>query len=186
MEDKAILKLDNTKDEIIRIYNEDDIYQGNDTRKNMRKNNLIHRCTDIVVCNSKGEILVQKRALTKEYCPGYLDAVIGGVVQEEDMEASAKREVHEEIGIDVDKTQKKLKFIDKYFFQEDICRDWSYCYFLELNVEEVKSITFLDHEVDSIEWIPKDKLYEMFNDPKVKFTKGSVQTILLFKSKGII
>ena len=181
------IELENTKNEIIGIYDENDNYVGKDTRKNMRKNNLIHRCTDIAVLNPKGEILVQTRALTKEYCPGYLDAVVGGVVGDgEDVNLCAEREVGEEIGIDVKNIKEKLKYITKHFVQEDICRVWTYCYLLKLNEEEIKNIKFRDNEITSIEWIQKNKLLKMFEDPNVKITEGSKQTILLLSSKGII
>ena len=186
MEFNGKIELEKTKNEIIGIYDENDNYIGKDTRKNMRKNNLIHRCTDIVVLNPKGEILVQTRSLIKEYCPGYLDAVVGGVVGDgEDVDKSAEREVGEEIGIDIDKIN-KLKYITKHFVKEDICRVWTYCYLLKLTEEEIKSIKFRDNEISSIEWIPKDKLLKMFEDPNIKITEGSKQTILLLSSKGII
>ena len=186
MEFNGKIELEKTKNEIIGIYDENDNYIGKDTRKNMRKNNLIHRCTDIVVLNPKGEILVQTRSLIKEYCPGYLDAVVGGVVGDgEDVDKSAEREHGEETGIDIDKIN-KLKYITKHFVKEDICRVWTYCYLLKLTEEEIKSIKFRDNEISSIEWIPKDKLLKMFEDPNIKITEGSKQTILLLSSKGII
>jgi isopentenyldiphosphate isomerase len=187
METKAKIELNNTKSEIIGIFDENDNYVGNDTRKNMRKNNLIHRCTDIVVINHNSEILVQTRSIKKEYCPGYLDAVVGGVVgDKENVDLCAEREVLEEIGIDVNKTKEKLKFIKKYFFEEDICRVWTYCYLLKLNEDEIKHIKFCDHEVSSIQWIEKNKLLEMFNDNNIKFTGGSKETIKLFFQEKII
>ena len=141
MENIKRIELNNTKNEIIGIYDENDNYVRKDTRKNMRKNNLIHRCTDIVVLNEKNEILVQTRSITKEYCPGYLDAVVGGVVGDgEDVDLCAEREVKEEIGIDVNKIKEKLKFIKKHFFEEDICRVWTYCYLLKLNEDNNRQI----------------------------------------------
>ena len=187
MENDSKLKIQNTKNELIGIYDEDDNYIGKDTRKNMRKNNLIHRVTHIVVLNSKGEIMVQTRALSKEYCPGYLDAVIGGVVGDgEDKEISAKREVFEEIGIDIKKSKESLKFIVKYFFEEDICKCWIYCYYLKLNDEQVKSIKFRDKEISSVKWYSKKELIKMFNDSGIKITDGSKKTILYFCSHSII
>ena len=187
METNEKIELNNTKSEIIGIFDENDNYIGNDTRKNMRANNLIHRITDIVVINHKKEILVQTRSIKKEYCPGYLDAVVGGVVgDKENVDLCAEREVQEEIGIDVNKTKEKLKFIKKYFFEEDICRVWTYCYLLKLNEDEIKHIKFCDHEVSAIEWIEKNKLLEMFKDNNIKFTGGSKETIKLFFQDKII
>ena len=186
MKNKKI-EIQNTKNEIIGIFDENDNYVRKDTRKNMRANNLIHRCTDIVVINDKNEILVQTRSLKKEYCPGYLDAVVGGVVGDgEDPNLCAEREVKEEIGIDISKIKEKLKFINKFFFEEDICRVWTYCYLLKLKDEEIKNIKFCDHEVSSIQWIHKDKLLNMFNDKNFNFTGGCKQTIKNFINQKII
>ena len=73
------MNISQTKDEIVSIYDINDNYIGVDSRINMRKKNLIHRCTTILILNEKNEILVQTRSLKKEYCPGYLSAVSGGV-----------------------------------------------------------------------------------------------------------
>ena len=181
------IQIKNTKNEIIGIYDINDNYIRKDTRTNMRKNNLIHRCTDIVVINNKNEILVQTRSITKEYCPGYLDAVVGGVVGDgESPDLCAEREVMEEIGININEIKEKLKFIKKYYFEEDICKDWSYCYLLKLNDEEIKNIKFCDHEITGIQWIDKNKSLKMFEDPNVKITEGSKQTVLLFIKENLI
>ena len=53
-----------------------------------------------VLGNSKGEIFVQKRTKTKDVYPGYDDVAAGGVVLAgETYEASAERELEEELGI---------------------------------------------------------------------------------------
>ena len=54
--------------------------------------------------------------MTKEYCPGYLDLVIGGVVgDKEDVDISAKREVGEEIGIEIEKIKDKMTYLGKTY-----------------------------------------------------------------------
>ena len=184
MEKNIAIEINNTKDEVIGIYDENDNYIGKDTRKNMRKNNLIHRVTYIIVANEKGEILVQTRSLKKEYCPGFLDAVIGGVVMDgEDVQISAEREVNEEIGIDA---KGKLNFIDKFFLNQDICKCWIYCYYLKLNEKEINTIQFKDKEISSIKWINKSELIKMLNEPNIKITEGSKKAIIYCSSKNII
>ena len=102
------MNISQTKDEIVSIYDINDNYVGIDSRYNMRKKNLIHRCTTILILNERNEILVQTRSLTKEYCPGYLSAVSGGVLcQGETVELNAKKELEEELGINLDKTKYK-------------------------------------------------------------------------------
>ena len=100
------IEISQTINEIIPIYDLNNNYVGLDSRLNMRKKNLIHRCTTILIINERNEILVQTRALTKEYCPGYLSAISGGVLcQGETAELNAKRELEEELGINLDKTK---------------------------------------------------------------------------------
>lgn len=59
-----------------------------------------YRVTYILVFNKAGEILVQTRSDTKDWCPGYFDLAAGGIVQQdEDYALSARRELEEELGI---------------------------------------------------------------------------------------
>jgi isopentenyl-diphosphate delta-isomerase type 1 len=61
---------------------------------------LIHRSIGVVVYNSKGEVLLQKRSLTKDTCPGYWAISVGGHVRQgQTYEEAAIREMQEEIGV---------------------------------------------------------------------------------------
>ena len=168
-----------TKNEIISIYDENDNYVGKDSRINMRKNNLIHRCTTILILNEKNEILVQTRALTKEYCPGYLSAVSGGILCDgETVEMNAQKELEEELGIDLNKTKNKLQFLRKYFYEEkNICKAWVYEYYVRITDEESKNITFKDHEVDRIDWFSKNELLKIYENPDSKITPAGKEII---------
>ena len=69
-------------------------------RSVMRANILLHRASYVIVTNSKGEILVQKRSDKKDLYPSYYDPTTGGVVTEnESYEQNAIRELEEEVGI---------------------------------------------------------------------------------------
>ena len=173
------INISKTKDEIISIYDENDNYIGKDSRINMRKNNLIHRCTTILILNEKNEILVQTRALTKEYCPGYLSAVSGGIICEgETVEYNAQKELEEELGIDLNKTKHKLQFLRKYFYEEkNICRAWVYEYYIRITDEESKNIIFKDHEVDRIDWFSKKELLKIYENPESKITPTGKEII---------
>jgi pyrimidine 5'-nucleotidase len=87
-------------------------------RSEMRLQNLWHRATYMVIrheerdsshdksshksaSNDQSKILVQRRSLDKDYCPGKLDPFPGGVVgYDEAYEENAVRELEEEMGID--------------------------------------------------------------------------------------
>ena len=69
-------------------------------RSQMRREHLPHRASYIFIIDSNSRLYVQRRTLTKDYCPGMLDACCGGVVQAgEAILPSALRELEEEMGI---------------------------------------------------------------------------------------
>lgn len=84
-------------------------------RSVMRKNKLPHRASYIVLANSKNQFYVEHRTDIKDYCPGMLDACIGGVMQasETDIILSAHRELEEEMGISAE-----LKFLGWYKIED--------------------------------------------------------------------
>ena len=173
------MNISQTKDEIVSIYDINDNYVGIDSRYNMRKKNLIHRCTTILILNERNEILVQTRSLTKEYCPGYLSAVSGGVLcQGETVELNANKELEEELGINLDKTKYKLQFLRKYFYEEkNLCQCWVYEYYIRITDEESKKIIFKDHEVDRIDWYSKNELLKIYENPESKITPAGKEII---------
>lgn len=70
------------------------------SRRLMREQNLIHRASYVLVFNSRDELFVQQRTLSKDIYPGYHDIAAGGVVVAgESYEESAQRELAEEMGI---------------------------------------------------------------------------------------
>lgn len=97
--------------EIFGVVNENDEVIGEATRGEVHKNpNLIHRTVDIWVLNDRGEILIQQRSLTKDYAPGEWDISCAGHVRKgQNLEATAERELQEELGVRAD-----CKFITKF------------------------------------------------------------------------
>ena len=182
------MNIEKTKDEMISIYDENDNYVGKDSRINMRKNNLIHRCTTILIINEKNEIVVQTRALSKEYCPGYLSAVSGGIICDgESVELNAYKELDEELGIDLNKTKHKLQFVRKYFYEEkNICKVWIYEFYVRITDEESKNIKFKDHEVSHIDWYTKEELLKIFENPESKITSAGKELIKKLSDTHII
>jgi 8-oxo-dGTP pyrophosphatase MutT (NUDIX family) len=89
--------------ELVDIVDDDDRIVATVTRGEMRAQRLQHRAVSIAVIGSDGRLLVHRRADTKDVWPGMWDLAAGGVVAAgEGYEDAARRELAEELGIDVD------------------------------------------------------------------------------------
>ena len=74
---------------------------------------VYHKPVWIWIVNSKNEVLVQKRALTKKHMPGKWDAPSAGHVEAgEDFLSACERETREELGVIVPRS--------KFVFQKEI------------------------------------------------------------------
>lgn len=107
--------------EIVAIVDENNNPIGAVTRREMRAKCLVHRATYVMVFNSRGELYVQKRTMTKDVYPGYYEVVAGGVVLEgETYEQGAARELEEELGI----RNEPLERLFDFFYQDGGNRVW--------------------------------------------------------------
>ena len=70
------------------------------TRRQMRAEALWHRAVFIAARSRAGELLVHRRAESKDVWPGWWDVAVGGVVAPgETWEVAALRELSEELGV---------------------------------------------------------------------------------------
>eukprot|EP00743_Colponemidia_sp_Colp-15_P010038 GILK01011019.1.p1 GENE.GILK01011019.1~~GILK01011019.1.p1 ORF type:complete len:181 (-),score=22.99 GILK01011019.1:201-743(-) len=126
--------------ELVAIVDENDNVVGSATRREMREKTLLHRATYIFVQNCKGQLYVQKRTLTKDYCPGWFDVCSGGVLQYgETYEQNAYRELEEEMGISGIQLEHHFSFLFEKFVWGDV---WFGSYDGEVTPqpEEVESV----------------------------------------------
>jgi 8-oxo-dGTP pyrophosphatase MutT (NUDIX family) len=87
-------------EEMVVIVDEANHVVGSATRAEMRRRQLPHRATYILVFHPDGRLHVQRRTMNKDVYPGLLDPAAGGVVLAgESYEESAVRELEEEMGI---------------------------------------------------------------------------------------
>lgn len=90
-----------TTDEYLEIVNEKGEIIGKELRSKVHSNpSLLHRVTHVLVFNSRGEVLLQKRSMRKDVAPGRWDTSVGGHVNAgETVEEAVLREMEEELGI---------------------------------------------------------------------------------------
>jgi isopentenyldiphosphate isomerase len=90
-------------EELVDIVDEDDRVVGVATRARLRAEKLLHRGVFVIVLRSDDRIVVQQRSATKDLWPSRWDIGAGGVVSSgESYEASARRELQEELGIEAE------------------------------------------------------------------------------------
>src|SRR5205814_9520658 len=73
------------------------------TRREVRQHRLPHRCVYVLVFNRKGELFIHLRTSTKDVYPSHWDVCVGGVLAAgESFDAGARREIAEELGLNLD------------------------------------------------------------------------------------
>jgi len=132
----------NPQDEIVLIVDKNNDETGSAPRHEMRARGLPHRASYILVFNSKAELFVQKRTMTKDIYPGYYDVAAGGVVLAgESYDESALRELEAELGI----KDTELTYQLTFFYKAGKNKVWGQVYSctndgdFTLQAEEVES-----------------------------------------------
>lgn len=108
------LKLKDNPKELFIVVNKQDIVIGYRTRYECHHDkNLIHRAIGVVVFNSKGQILLQKRSMFKDLNPGlYTLSASGHVTKGQTYYQAAQTELQEELGIKIPLKREK-KYLAK-------------------------------------------------------------------------
>lgn len=110
---------------------------------------LMHRVVHVLVLNTKGEILLQKRSQRKDVAPGKWDTSVGGHVGiGEDLLSSSKREMHEELGITGYEPEYLYSYIHSNEYETEIvttyrcrCERGFSC-----NEDEIDEVRFWSHD----------------------------------------
>ncbi|MEI6084584.1 MAG: NUDIX domain-containing protein [Verrucomicrobiota bacterium] len=88
--------------EIFDVVDEFDQVTGQATRADVHRQQLRHRAIHVLLFNSRSELLVQKRSATKDTFPLCYDSSASGHLDSgEDYDACARRELREELGLDL-------------------------------------------------------------------------------------
>jgi len=88
-------------EDLVDLVNEDDLVIGLARRSECHRDpTLIHRAVHVLLFNSEGELLLQKRSENKDIQPGKWDTSVGGHLDPgENYKIAACREMHEELGV---------------------------------------------------------------------------------------
>lgn len=87
-------------EELFDVVNERDEVVDRRPRSEVHRLGLRHRAVHVLVFNSRGEVFLQKRSMSKDRQPGLWDTSASGHVDSgEDYDACAVRELREELGV---------------------------------------------------------------------------------------
>jgi isopentenyldiphosphate isomerase len=89
------------QEELVDVIDEQGQIVATVTRGEIRRRRLPHRCTYILVFNHRGDLFIHLRTASKDVNPSHWDVAVGGIpAAGESFDAAARRELHEELGID--------------------------------------------------------------------------------------
>ena len=134
-------------DELLDVVNDNDEVITVKRRGDIHAQGLMHRAVHILLFNSRGELFLQKRSLSKDEQPGKWDSSAAGHVDSgEDYLDCARREIGEELGIVVDRPLQALfKLPASTRTGNEHCMVYQYCFDGPLVLQA--------DEIDDGEWV---------------------------------
>jgi isopentenyldiphosphate isomerase len=141
-------------------------------RERVRRENLPHGATAVLVRRSTGELFVHRRSDRKDVWPGRHDCTAGGVMQVgEEPDGAARRELAEELGIE---GADLVRLLSRWYRDDDT---WylAFVYVAGWDGE----VRFTDGEVADGWWERPDALYARLADPAWPFVPDARELLEL-------
>ncbi len=111
--------------EIVALVDRSGTVLGPADRSVVRRDNLLHACTAVLVRDTDGRIYVHRRSGEKDWAPDHHDAAAGGVLAYgEQPLPSARRELAEELGI----SGADLRPLGVQVYEDDSTRCVEHCF----------------------------------------------------------
>jgi len=157
-----------SENEIVLIVNNENRVVGTAPRSVMRRMNLPHRASYILVFDRNGRLFIHKRTQSKDVFPGYHDIAAGGVVKQgENYRQSAERELFEELGI----RGVPLTELFECFYSDESCRVWGRVFRCEYNGKMILQ----KEEIESGRFMPVADI--LANADNLRITPDSLQIL---------
>ena len=134
--------------EIFDVVDADDQVTGTATRAEVHAQKLTHRAVHVFVFNKRGDLLLQKRSLLKDMCPGLWDSSVSGHLDSgESYDAAAVRELEEEMGITAETAPEEIARITP-----GVETGWEHVRLYSIRHDG--TLRFPSAEVDAVMWFP--------------------------------
>jgi isopentenyldiphosphate isomerase len=139
-------------EDIFDVVNERDEVIDHKPRSEVHRLGLLHRAVHVLVFNSRGQIFLQKRSMKKDRQPGLWDSSASGHVDSgEDYDATAVREVREEIGL-------QLKEIPRRLFKIPACKETDQEFVWVYRCESEGSFDLNAEEIERGDWFGPEEV----------------------------
>ena len=98
---------------------------------------LLHKVVHALVFNGRGELMLQKRSMSKDVAPGKWDTSVGGHVNAgETLEEAVMREMEEELCIDEGVPEYLYSYIHSNPFETELVNTYKFVYDGEINFQQ--------------------------------------------------
>ena len=162
-------------DEIFDIVDDHDQVIGQCARREVHRLGHKHRAVHVLVFNTRGEVFLQKRSMSKDTHPGVWDSSASGHVDSgEHYDACAVRELREEIGLVVGTPPQRL-------FKIDACEETGQEFVWIYKLDSEGPFTLHPEEIERGEWFSAEHVDNWVNRSPQEFAPAFV---LIWKRAG--
>lgn len=155
-------------DEIFDIVDDHDQVIGQCPRRMVHRDGHKHRAVHVFVFNSRGEIFLQKRSMTKDTSPGAWDSSASGHVDAgENYDICALRELREEIGLTLPNTPRRI-------FKVDACVETGQEFVWLYQCESEGPFKLHPEEIERGDWFPPARVTQWISEKPNDFAPGFV------------
>jgi isopentenyldiphosphate isomerase len=157
-------------DEVVALVDEDGSVVGSAPRSVVRRDNLRHAATAVLVRDPSRRIYLHRRSDIKDWAPGQWDVAAGGVIASgEEPDDSALRELEEELGIN----GVELVPLGRHLYEDDTTRCFEHVY----EVTWDGPVRHQPEEVVDGRWVTMDELRALLEDSTVPFVPDTRQLL---------
>ena len=159
------------------VVDEHDRKIGEAYRSEVHENNLRHRAVHVLIFSQKGELLLQKRSPWKDRHPSLWDSSAAGHVSaDEEYDATARRELAEELGVETDLNRVAKIQASERTGQEFI---WLYC------GQSEGPFHFPREEIDAVQFFPIEVVDKWNAQKPEEFAPGFRECWAIWREKPL-
>ena len=164
--------------EIVALVDRSGAVTGSAERSVVRRDNLLHAATAVLVRDPAGRIYVHRRSPDKDWAPSHHDAAAGGIMGAgEEPAPAAARELAEELGV----SGAELRPLGLNVYEDDTTRCVEHCY----ETTWSGPVRHADGEVVWGAWMTLGELAERLLDPAWPFVPDTRALLARLASDGV-